>query len=740
MPLKNTREEPLGPATPPHGGAKAVPTGPSVISQYLKTLPSSPGVYRMLDTEGAVIYVGKARSLKARVTNYARAGNHTNRTTRMIAATAAMEFVTVRTEAEALLLEANLIKRFRPRYNVLLRDDKSFPFILLARDHRAPQILKHRGARNRKGEYFGPFASAGAVNRTINMLERAFLLRSCSDAVFESRTRPCLLHQIKRCSAPCTGEINLEDYNGLVEEAVRFLRGESQNVREMYQRLMQDAAERLDYEQAARYRNRLWALAHVTADQSINPEGIEEADVFAVCQDAGQTCVQVFFFRSGQNWGNRAYFPRADRSIVVEDVLESFIAQFYDDKPVPRLVLLSHDPPNRGLLQDALSTKAERRVEVRVPQRGGKTGIVEHALQNAREALARKLAESSTQLTLLKGLQERFGLPQMPRRIEVFDNSHIQGANAVGAMIVAGAAGFVKNQYRKFNIKAADLTPGDDYAMMREVLTRRFKRLVLDEAEAPVATVETEQDAGVRPSGSDTLGEQPISQADSSVAQGNGVRPEGSDTSSRIEPPQPPPIDRRGGSALAFGVLRADAAADGAAPTQEPSPEGIETDDPDPATEEFPNRPDVVLIDGGAGQLSVAVQVLADLGVRDIALVGVAKGPERDAGREHFYMTGRDSPMMLEPRDPVLYFVQRLRDEAHRFAIGTHRAKRSKAIGANPLDEIAGIGPGRKRALLKHFGSAKAVSRAGVEDLRGVGGISAQMAQTIYDFFHERRS
>ena len=488
MPLKDTREVPAGRA-PARGDG---PTGPAVIAGYLKTLPSSPGVYRMMDGAGDVIYVGKARNLKARVTNYARAGNHTNRITRMIANTAAMEFVSVRTEAEALLLEANLIKRFRPRYNVLLRDDKSFPFILLARDHRAPQILKHRGARNRKGEYFGPFASAGAVNRTINMLERAFLLRSCSDSVFESRTRPCLLFQIKRCSAPCTGEISLEDYGALVEEAVRFLRGESQNVREMYQRLMQEAAERLDYEQAARYRNRLWALAHVTADQAINLEGIEEADVFAAYQDGGQTCIQVFFFRSGQNWGNRAYFPRADRSFAVEEVLESFIAQFYDDKPVPRLILLSHEIPNRDLLADALSTKAERRVEVRVPQRGSKTGVVEHALQNAREALGRKLAESSSQLTLLKGLQERFGLPRTPRRVEVFDNSHIQGADAVGAMIVAGAEGLVKNQYRKFNIKAADLTPGDDYAMMREVLTRRFKRLVLDEAEAP---------AGVRPCG-----------------------------------------------------------------------------------------------------------------------------------------------------------------------------------------------------------------------------------------------
>ncbi len=706
MPLKDTREVPAGRA-PARGDS---PTGPAVIAGYLKTLPSSPGVYRMMDGAGDVIYVGKARNLKARVTNYARAGNHTNRITRMIANTAAMEFVSVRTEAEALLLEANLIKRFRPRYNVLLRDDKSFPFILLARDHRAPQILKHRGARNRKGEYFGPFASAGAVNRTINMLERAFLLRSCSDFVFESRTRPCLLFQIKRCSAPCTGEISLEDYGALVEEAVRFLRGESQNVREMYQRLMQEAAERLDYEQAARYRNRLWALAHVTADQAINLEGIEEADVFAAYQDGGQTCVQVFFFRSGQNWGNRAYFPRADRSFAVEEVLESFIAQFYDDKPVPRLILLSHEIPSRELLADALSTKAERRVEVRVPQRGSKTGVVEHALQNAREALGRKLAESSSQLTLLKGLQERFGLPRTPRRVEVFDNSHIQGTDAVGAMIVAGAEGLVKNQYRKFNIKAADLTPGDDYAMMREVLTRRFKRLVLDEAEAPKTASEAT----------------PAPEAQSG---------------SRIEAPQPPPIDRRGGSALAFGVLRADASEPGeieAASTAVDQTAAAEDDDIDPAAEEFPNRPDLVLIDGGLGQLGVARQVLEELGIRDVALIGVAKGPDRDAGREHFHIPGRDRPMMLEPRDPVLYFVQRLRDEAHRFAIGTHRARRSKAIGANPLDEIPGIGPGRRRALLKHFGSAKAVSRAGVDDLKAVDGISAHMAQTIYDFFHER--
>jgi excinuclease ABC subunit C len=725
MPPKNTREVPVGPAaSAPPPGEPAAKTGPAVIAHYLKTLPSSPGVYRMIDAGGTVIYVGKARNLKARVTSYARAGNHTNRIARMISATAAMEFVTVRTEAEALLLEANLIKRFRPRYNVLLRDDKSFPYILIARDHAAPQILKHRGARNRKGDYFGPFASAGAVNRTINMLERAFLLRSCSDPVFESRTRPCLLHQIKRCSAPCTGEIGLEDYGRLVEEATRFLRGESQNARQMYQRLMQEAAESLDYEQAAKYRNRLWALAHVTADQTINLEGIEEADVFAACQDGGQTCIQVFFFRAGQNWGNRAYFPRADRSLPVEEVLESFIAQFYDDKPVPRRILISHDLPNRQLLEEALSTKAERKTEIRVPQRGAKTGIVEHAAQNAREALARRLAETSSQRTLLDGLKERFGLTRAPRRVEVFDNSHIQGASAVGAMIVAGPEGFVKNQYRKFNIKSVDLAPGDDYAMMREVLTRRFKRLVLDEAEAPAEV-------------SDPPGLTPELQA-TSHASNDGVGPGGSGTS-RIEEPQPPPIDRRGGSALAFGVLRADAERPAGFSETELAVLETDSEEPEVASDDFPTRPDLVLIDGGLGQLGVAREVLEALGVVDVALIGVAKGPDRDAGREHFHMPGRGKPMLLEPRDPVLYFVQRLRDEAHRFAIGTHRAKRGKAIGANPLDEIAGIGPARRRALLKHFGSAKAVSRASTQDLQAVDGISAAMAQAIYDFFHERR-
>jgi len=655
------------PTTP----AQAPKTGVDVIAGYLKTLPQSPGVYRMLDANGDVIYVGKARQLKARVSNYVRLAGHTNRIARMILATAAMEFITVGTEAEALLLEANLIKRFRPRFNVLMRDDKSFPYILIARDHAAPAVMKHRGARNRKGAYFGPFASAGAVSRTVNMLQRAFLLRSCSDSVYESRTRPCLLYQIKRCSAPCTGEIGLDDYRLLVDEAERFLNGESQTVREMYQRLMREAAEKLEFETAAKYRNRLWALAHVTADQSINPEGVEQADVFAAYQDGGQTCVQVFFFRTGQNWGNRAYFPKADRSLNVEDVLDSFIAQFYDDKPVPRLILISHDVPNRALLAEALSTKAEHKVDIRVPSRGTKSSLVEHALSNAREALGRKLAESSSQARLLEGIAERFNLAAAPRRIEVFDNSHTGGTNAVGAMIVAGAEGFVKGQYRKFNIKSPDIAPGDDYAMMREVLTRRFKRIadaeVLDDIENEVAELEAET-AGLEP-------------------------------------------------APAVAAATEDQSADDRV---------------------FPDRPDLVLIDGGLGQLSVAREVLARFGLHDIALIGVAKGPDHDAGREHFHIPGHERPMMLEAKDPVLYFVQRLRDEAHRFAIGTHRAKRAKALGVNPLDEIAGIGQSRKRALLTHFGSAKAVSRAGIEDLKAVGGISADMARKIYDFFHER--
>jgi excinuclease ABC subunit C len=709
-----------GPAEADTAAASATrKTGPEVISGYIKMLPGAPGVYRMIDAAGDVIYVGKARSLKARVSNYVRMGGHTNRIARMISATAAMEFVSTRTESEALLLEANLIKRFRPRFNVLLRDDKSFPYILLTGDHEAPQIVKHRGARNHKGTYFGPFASAGAVNRAINTLQRAFLLRSCSDSVYETRTRPCLLYQIKRCSGPCTREIALDDYGRLVEEARSFLCGESQEVRRRLQGMMTEAADKLEFERAAGLRNRLQALSHITADQAINPEGFEEADVFAAHQDGGQTCIQVFFIRSGQNWGNRAYFPRADRTVPVEEVLSSFMAQFYDDKPVPRLILLSHELPDRELLAEALSLKAERRIEIRMPQRGAKTGLVEHALANAREALGRKLAEGSSQRRLLEGVAERFGLARMPRRIEVFDNSHIAGTNAVGAMIVAGPDGFVKGQYRKFNIKSQELTPGDDYAMMREVLERRFKRLLADKNgdATPAAPIEAR------------IEEADILSADA----------EEEAAVSRIEAPAPPPRNQRGADSIAFGVLPA--AAQSADPSAENFVPAIEVegdDEPEAEPEEFPSRPDLVLIDGGLGQLGVAREVLAELGIDDVPLVGVAKGPDRDAGREHFHVPGQGRPFMLEPRDPVLYFVQRLRDEAHRFAIGTHRAKRSKSIGVNPLDEIAGIGPTRRRALLKHFGSAKAVSRASVEDLKGVGGISGDMAQRIYDFFHER--
>ena len=720
------------------------PAGTEVIQHYLKQLPSSPGVYRMIDAAGNVIYVGKARSLKARVSNYARLHGHPNRIARMIASTVSMEFVTVGTEAEALLLEANLIKRFRPRYNVLMRDDKSFPYILISRDHAAPQILKHRGARNRRGDYFGPFASAGAVGRTINMLQRAFLLRSCTDSVYESRTRPCLLHQIKRCSAPCTGEISLSDYGRLVDESVRFLRGESQNVRTMYQRLMEEAAGKLEFEQAAKFRNRLWALAHVTADQAINPEGIEEADVFAAHQEGGHTCIQVLFFRTGQNWGNRAYFPKADRALDVGEVLDSFIAQFYDDKPVPRLILLSHEVPSRALLAEALSIKAERKVEISVPQRGTKIGLVEHATQNAREALGRRMAETSSQKILMEGLKDRFGLAHVPRRIEVYDNSHIMGTTAVGAMIVAGIQGLVKNQYRKFNIKSEGLTPGDDYAMMREVLCRRFKRVAAELRGEVIEDAPVEEVIALAPS---LAADPPIDEA----REGNAceaaaplIAKEEAGERSRIAPAGTPPKGARGADAIAFGVLRADNAA---MPGSELVPPGIEADEPEDVddevvvdADEFPTIPDVVFVDGGAGQLSIAQQVLAELGLTDvIPIVGVAKGPDRDAGREHFYVPGRPS-FMLEPRDPVLYFVQRLRDEAHRFAIGTHRAKRAKALGVNPLDEIEGIGPTRKRALLNHFGSAKAVSRAGIEDLKAVAGISAAMAQSIHNFFNEKKN
>ena len=625
--------------------------GPEVIKRFAKTLPGKPGVYRMYDARGDVLYVGKARNLKARVSNYTRLGGHTNRIAAMIANTVSMEFVTTRTEPEALLLEANLIKRLKPRYNVILRDDKSFPYILIAKDHEAAQITKHRGARNRKGSYYGPFASAGSVNATINSLQKAFLLRSCTDSYYENRNRPCLLYQIKRCSAPCTGEISPEEYGELVKQAEAFLSGKSDAVKKQLARQMEQAAEELDFERAAIYRDRISALSHVTASQGINPAGIEEADIFGIAQQGGQTCIQVFFIRAGQNWGARAYFPRADRTVEAADVLAAFIAQFYDDKPVPRQLLLSDEAAEVELLADALSSKAGRKVDIAVPQRGDKRELVDHARTNAREALGRRLADTSSQRKLLEGVRTVFGLDRMPRRIEVYDNSHIQGTNAVGAMIVAGPEGLAKAHYRKFNIKTGMDGGGDDFAMMHEVLTRRFSRLVKE----------------------------------------HGARP---------EPPE------------------GDAAGSG-------------DDDTSVGT-----WPDLLLIDGGKGQLSAVLDVLRELGVENVAVAGISKGPDRDAGREQFHVAGK-APFMLEQRDPVLYYVQRLRDEAHRFAIGTHRAKRSKAMVANPLDEIEGIGPGRKKALLRAFGSARAVSRASVADLEAVEGISRSLATSIYEHFHE---
>ncbi len=633
--------------------------GRAVILSHAKLAPSSPGVYRMIDAKGDVLYVGKAKNIRKRIIAYARPTGYEPRIERMIAATAALEFVSTATETEALLLEANLIKRLRPRFNVLLRDDKSFPYILITADHWAPQMLKHRGARTREGNYYGPFASVWAVNRTITALQRAFLLRSCSDAFFESRTRPCLLYQIKRCSGPCTQEIDFAEYGKLVGEANAFLSGKSQAVKDTLAAEMEKASAALEFERAAIYRDRLAALSAVQSHQDINPRGVEEADVFAVHQAGGFNCVEVFFFRTGQNWGNRAYFPKADRSLAPGEVLGAFLAQFYDDKPVPRTIFVSHEIDERALLAEALSTKSGHKVEVNVPQRGEKKDLVDHALANAREALARKLAESSSQRKLLEALAEVFALAGPPRRIEVYDNSHIQGSNAVGAMIVAGPEGFRKNQYRKFNIRTADLAPGDDFGMMREVLSRRFKRLMNEAPRGMPGALSPAAQAGA-------------------------------------------PLDVAGG------------------------PEG-EDDSP---------WPDLVIIDGGRGQLTAAQETLTSLGIIDVPLVAIAKGADRDAGMETFLLPGRD-PFKLRPRDPVLYFVERLRDEAHRFAVGSHRIRRRRDLREAGLQEIPGIGPTRKRALLHHFGTLKAIERAAPADLAKVPGISAETARKIYDFFHE---
>ena len=612
------------------------PVGYEVVQGYLKTLDSSPGVYRMLDRESRVLYVGKARNLRARVSNYSRpSAQHSARIARMISMTASMMFLTTRTETEALLLEQNLIKQLKPKFNVLLRDDKSFPNILVTGDHAFPQIKKHRGAKKEKGAYYGPFASAGAVNRTLNQLQRVFLLRNCTDSQFSTRTRPCLQYQIKRCSGPCVGLISEQDYARSVKDAERFLSGRSTDIQAELAGQMQKASEEMEFERAAALRDRIRAMTQVQTAQGINPRGVDEADIVALHLEQGQACVQVFFIRAGQNWGNRDFYPRVGADVEPAEVLEAFLGQFYDTKDPPRQLILSNQIENPDLMTDALSQKLGRKVELLVPRRGEKAELVDSALRNARESLARKMAESATQTRLLKGLAEAFDLPKPPERVEVYDNSHIQGTNAVGAMIVAGPEGFMKNSYRKFNIKGDDLVPGDDFGMMKEVLHRRFKRLL--------------------------------------------------------------------------------------------------SEDPDRSKGMWP---DLLLIDGGAGQVSAVAQIMGEHGVGDIPMVGVAKGVDRDAGKEEFHRIGK-RPFALRHNDPVLYLVQRMRDEAHRFAIGTHRARRAKSSMKNPLDDIPGVGAARKRALLAHFGSAKAVGRANLADLKAVEGVSEGLAQKVYDFFHD---
>ncbi len=606
-----------------------------LIADEARRAPDKPGVYRMYGEDGTCLYVGKAKSLKKRIIQYAQGRFHTQRIGLMVSLTRSMELVVTASETEALLLESNFIKKLKPRFNVLMRDDKSFAELMIRRDHRAPQVRKHRGAHTIPGDYFGPFASTWAVNHTLNTLQKAFLLRSCSDSVYETRTRPCMLHQIKRCSAPCTGLISLEDYSELVNEAEAFLRGKSRAVIGRLSQEMQAASDEMDFETAARVRDRIRALSAISMQNSVNADGVAEADVFALHAEGGQACVQVFFYRAGQNWGGRAYFPRVDKTDSDPEILAAFLGQFYEDKPIPRLILSNVRPHELELLEAAFSMKAEHRVEIAKPLRGGKLSLVDHALTNAREALGRKMAENSATSKILDEVCEAFGLDARPERIEVYDNAHIQGTNAVGGMIVAGPEGFRKNQYRKFNIRGDDLTPGDDYGMMREVMRRRFGKMVKDE------------EAG----------------------------------------------------------------------------EAVE-------------RPDLLLIDGGAGQLAEVLAVLADLGVDDITAVGVAKGPDRDAGKEHFFMPGKP-PFMLPLKSPALYYIQRLRDEAHRFANGAHAQRRSMDIKKNPLDEIEGVGPGRKKALLHAFGSAKGVSRAGVADLIKVPGVNQALAERIHAFFRK---
>ncbi len=610
--------------------------GYQIIHGYLRSLDNSPGVYRMLGEQGEVLYVGKARNLVKRVSSYAKQTGHTARIGRMISATASMMFLTTRTETEALLLEQNLIKQLKPKYNVLLRDDKSFPNIVVTKAHDFPMIKKHRGRRSEVGSYFGPFASAGAVNRTLNQLQKIFLLRNCTDSMFASRTRPCLQYQIARCSGPCVGHISKEDYARSVTDAENFLKGRTTSIQNKLATEMADASKAMEFERAAGLRDRIRALTQVQSTQGVNPRIVEQADVIALHMSGGQACVQVFFIRAHQNWGNRAYFPNTGTGAEAPEILEAFVGQFYTTKQPPKQVLLSHGIENDDLMQEFLTEKLGKKVEVLVPQRGEKFELIANAMRNAKESLARKLADSATQTKLLAGLAEAFDLDHAPKRIEIYDNSHIQGAHAVGAMVVSGPEGFEKSSYRKFNIKGTELTPGDDFGMMKEVLNRRFKRLLKE--------------------------------------------------------------------------------------------------DPDRASGLWP---DLLLIDGGAGQVSAVAEISQELGVDDVPFIGVAKGVDRDAGKEEFHRPQR-RPFALRRNDPVLYFIQRLRDEAHRFAIGTHRAKRAKAFTATPLDEVPGVGAMRKRALLAHFGSAKAVSRAGFQDLCSVEGVSDTLARSIYDFFHDK--
>ena len=610
--------------------------GFEIIRDYLDSLDNSPGVYRMLGEQGDVLYVGKARNLRKRVSNYAKMTGHTARIGRMISNTKSMMFLTTRTETEALLLEQNLIKQLKPKYNVLLRDDKSFPSIVVTKSHDYPMIAKHRGKRGRKDAYFGPFASAGSVNRTLNQLQKIFLLRNCTDSMFSTRTRPCLQHQIARCTAPCVGLISKDDYAESVKDAEDFLKGKTRGIQEKLAADMAHASSEMEFEKAAGLRDRIRALTQVQSVQGVNPRVVKEADVIAVYQVNGQACVQIFFIRAHQSWGNRAYFPNTGVGAEEAEILEAFIGQFYSNKLPARQLLLSHAIESADLVEPLLTEAIGKKVEVIVPKRGEKLELVENALRNAKESLARRMADSAVQGKLLKGLAEAFDLAVPPKRIEVYDNSHIQGAHAVGAMIVAGTEGYEKSHYRKFNIKGEELTPGDDFGMMKEVLNRRFKRLIKE--------------------------------------------------------------------------------------------------DPNRETDLWP---DLLLIDGGAGQISAVDEILKELGVHDIPYIGVAKGEDRDKGKEEFYRPNR-RPFALKRNDPILYFIQRLRDEAHRFAIGTHRKKRAKALTANPLDEVPGVGATRKRALLAHFGSAKAVSRAALQDLRAVEGISDALAGSIYDFFHDK--